>query len=85
MASLFKLITSLNDSVVKLANRFDGFQTNIENKVHRLEGEMVLMKNKINMLETQNRATPQLGAGLTQKSLNNYDFDPSVSEREGYN
>ena len=36
-----------------LASRFDGFQHTIENKVHRMEGEMVLLKNKMNMLEGQ--------------------------------
>lgn len=86
-AGLIQLISSLNDSVKNLASRFDGFQQNIENKVHRMEGEMVLLKNKMNMLESQLQSNKmaQLGVGLSQKQVNNYDFDPSVSEREGYN
>ena len=48
-----KLMMILNDSVKNMAQRFDKFSGKIEAKVTRLEGEMLLLKNKVNMMESR--------------------------------
>jgi hypothetical protein len=42
---------SLNQSVKQLSGRFETFQTNIESKVGRMQGEFTLMKNKVEFIE----------------------------------
>jgi hypothetical protein len=51
-----KMMVVLHDSVKSMANRFDQFQGSIEAKVNRLEGEMILLKNKVNIMESRNNA-----------------------------
>ena len=43
---------TLNDSVKNMASRFERFEGTINMKVARLEGEMLLMKNKVNMIQS---------------------------------
>lgn len=51
-AELIKLIGGLNDSVKQLAQRFDKFQGSIEAKVNKMHGEIVILKNKVQVLES---------------------------------
>ena len=46
-----QLLMSLNQSVRQLSGRFDTFQTNIEAKVNRMQGEFTLIKNKVEFIE----------------------------------
>ena len=49
---MLKLMMTLNDSVKNMASRFDKFEATVNMKVARLEGEMLLMKNKVNMIQS---------------------------------
>lgn len=46
-----KLIMNLNDSVKLLGQRFESFQTNIEEKVNKMSAEFMLLKNKVGFIE----------------------------------
>jgi hypothetical protein len=49
---LMKLVMGLNQSVSRLVNRFETFEGNIEIKVNKLQSEFVLLKNKVEFLES---------------------------------
>ena len=86
----------MNESVKNLAQRFDKFQSSIEAKVTRLEGEMMLVKNKVNMIESSRAATPitpafdipkpsypvNLESNLTAKNLGNFANDMPYALKE---
>ena len=48
---LSRLIKGLAESVSGLATRFDKFRGTIDQRMGKLEGEMILLKNRVNMLE----------------------------------
>lgn len=48
---LMILIVNLNESVKVLGQRFESFQSSIEDKVNRISAEQILIKNKVDFLE----------------------------------
>jgi hypothetical protein len=50
-----KLIIGLNTSVGKLVSRFEQFEGHIETKVNKLQSEFVLLKNKVEFIESNQR------------------------------
>jgi len=57
------LIVTLNESVRSLANRFDTFQRNVDEKLTKVQNEQILLKSKVEFLEKNcmpNRSTPSL-------------------------
>ena len=94
-SELMKLMVVMNESVKNLAQRFDKFQSSIEAKVTRLEGEMMLVKNKVNMIESKAVApikpafdVPKpsypvnLESNLTAKNLGNFANDMPYALKE---
>ena len=49
---MIKLIMSLNESIKSLGNRFETFSQNIENKVNKVNCEIILLKNRVQILES---------------------------------
>jgi len=45
------LILSLNESVKGLAQRFDKFQRNVDERLTKVQNEQILMKSKIEFVE----------------------------------
>jgi hypothetical protein len=45
------LILSLNESVKGLAQRFDTFQRNVDERLTKVQNEQILMKSKIEFIE----------------------------------
>ena len=45
------LILSLNESVKGLAQRFDTFQRNVDERLTKVQNEQILMKSKIEFVE----------------------------------
>ena len=64
--SIVKIITSLSESVSLMLNKIDKFKTNIEDRLNKVEAEIVLIKNKQNYLESK---------------LNNNDNDSNNSNK----
>ena len=50
-----KLLLSLNEGVRSLGNRFDTYQNHVEAKFDKVNAELVLMKNRVDMLEQNSR------------------------------
>ena len=46
-----KLLLTLNEGVRSLGSRFDTYQKHVESKFDKVNAELVLMKNRIDMLE----------------------------------
>jgi len=46
------LIMGLNTSVKGLVSRFEQFESNIEVKVNKLQSEFVLLRNKVDFIES---------------------------------
>ena len=51
--SVVKIITSLSESVSLMVNKVETFKGNIEDRLNRLEAEIVLIKNKQNYLDSR--------------------------------
>ena len=65
---------SLNESIKSLGNRFESFSQNIENKVNRVNGEMVLLKNRVQVLEStiaRRNAQEDGSIGMQSRSIVN--------------
>ena len=51
--SVVKIITSLSESVSLMVNKIETFKGNIEDRLNKLEAEIVLIKNKQNYLDSR--------------------------------
>ena len=51
--SIVKIITSLSESVSQMVNKIEKFKLNIEDRLNKVEAEIVLIKNKQNYLESK--------------------------------
>ena len=51
--SVVKIITSLSESVSLMVNKIETFKGNIEDRLNKLEAEIVLIKNKQNYIESR--------------------------------
>lgn len=51
-----KLILTLNEGVRSLGNRFDTYSKHIDSKFDKITAEMVLLKNRVDILEQTNRS-----------------------------
>ena len=49
--SVLKIITSLSESVSLMVNKIETFKGNVEDRLNKLEAEIVLIKNKQNYLD----------------------------------
>ena len=64
--SIVKIIISLSESVSQMVNKIDEFKINIEDRLNKVEAEIVIIKNKQNYLESK---------------LNNNDNDSNNSNK----
>ena len=60
------MLQNLNESIKNLGGRFDTYQRQVDDKFLKISAEMTLLKNRVDMVESQNRikssnpiATPQ--------------------------
>jgi hypothetical protein len=60
------LILSLNESVKGLAQRFDTFQRNVDERLTKVQNEQILMKSKIEFVEKNALG----GARLSNRDVN---------------
>ena len=51
--SVVKIITSLSESVSLMVNKIETFKGNVEDRLNKLEAEIVLIKNKQNYLDSR--------------------------------
>ena len=65
------LIVALNESVRSLANRFDTFQRNVDEKLTKVQNEQILLKSKVEFLEKN--CMPSRGtSSINETTFNNY-------------
>ena len=50
-----KLLMTLNEGVRALGSRFDAYQTQVDKRFDKVNAELVLLKNRVDMIETHNR------------------------------
>jgi len=46
-----QLLLALNEGVKSLGSRFDTYQTKVDDKFMKLQSEMTLLKNKVEMID----------------------------------
>lgn len=56
------MLTSLNDSIKNMGTRFDSYQRSVDDKFLKLNAEMTLLKNKVDMVEASNRSVKQFSS-----------------------
>lgn len=83
--SLIQLISGLNQSVKQLAQRFDKFQDSIESKINKMHGEIVILKNRVDVLEhnVKPQGTSMPGASSLSTKLNNFPVNNFSAGIEG--
>jgi hypothetical protein len=45
------MLLNLNDSIKSMGQRFDTYQRQVEDRFTRVNAEMVLLKNRVDMME----------------------------------
>ena len=50
-----KLLLTLNEGVRSLGSRFDTYQQHVEQKFDKVNAELVLLKNRVEILEANSR------------------------------
>ena len=94
--SIVKVITSLSDSVSQMVNKIEKFKTNIEDRLNRVEAQIVLIKNKQNYLESKlnnndnsinNNSELIRSNNMSNKSneINNNNLNININENNEYN
>ena len=94
--SIVKVITSLSDSVSQMVNKIEKFKTNIEDRLNRVEAQIVLIKNKQNYLESKlnnndnsinNNSELIRSNNINNKSdeINNNNINININENNEYN
>ncbi len=51
-----KLLVNLNESVKSLGNRFDVYQRTVDDRFVKLNAEIVLLKNKVDLVEANSKS-----------------------------
>ena len=57
---LLKLLLTLNEGVRALGSRFDSYQTQVDKRFDRINAEMCLLKNRVDMIESHSRRMTML-------------------------
>lgn len=70
----------MNDSVKQLASRFDKFQGSIDAKINKMHGEIVILKNKVQVLESNVKPS-----GMQSIAQDYQSTHQIVTNRNGYN
>ena len=52
---MMKLLLTLNDGVRALGSRFDSYQQTVDKRFNKVEAELCLLKNRVDMVEQHNR------------------------------
>ena len=45
------MLVSLNEGIKSLGRRFDTYQTSVDGKFQKMEAELVLLSNKVDLIE----------------------------------
>jgi hypothetical protein len=75
------LILSLNESVKGLAQRFDTFQRNVDERLTKVQNEQILMKSKIEFVEKNALG----GARVSNRDVNDTLAASKENNRNLYN
>ena len=51
--TLVQVITSLSTSVSQMVSKIENFKNNVENRLNKIEAEIILLKNRQNIVETK--------------------------------
>lgn len=51
-----KLLVNLNESVKSLGSRFDVYQRTVDDRFVKLNAEIVLLKNKVDLVEANSKS-----------------------------
>lgn len=53
---ILKLLVNLNESVKSLGSRFDVYQRTVDDRFVKLNAEIVLLKNKVDLVEANSKS-----------------------------
>ena len=75
--SVVKIITSLSESVSLMVNKIENFKGNIEDRLNKLEAEIVLIKNKQNYLDSRlnNNSNSNINTNSNNEITNNSNIN----------
>ena len=72
--SVVKIITSLSESVSQMVNKIEKFKINIEDRLSKVEAEIVLIKNKQNYLESKINSNDNSNNNSTSAHISNNNY-----------
>ena len=73
--SVVKIITSLSESVSLMVNKIENFKGNIEDRLNKLEAEIVLIKNKQNYLDSRLNNNSNINTNNNNEITNNSNIN----------
>ena len=84
--SVVKIITSLSESVSLMVNKIETFKGNVEDRLNKLEAEIVLIKNKQNYLESKlNSQNNNINNEIPQNKNINYSNENFMNSKKSNN
>ena len=87
--SVVKIITSLSESVSLMVNKVETFKGNVEDRLNKLEAEIVLIKNKQNYLDSRlnnyNKNSNYNNEISTDRNINNINNNDLINSKKNNN
>ena len=80
--SVVKIITSLSESVSLMVNKVETFKGNIEDRLNKLEAEIVLIKNKQNYLDSRLNSYNNINNDENQNNRNFSNKDYLINSKK---
>ena len=77
--SVVKIITSLSESVSLMVNKIENFKGNVEDRLNKLEAEIVLIKNKQNYLDSRQNSNISNNNNINITNNNDIANDNNMS------
>ena len=68
-----KLLLTLNEGVRSLGSRFDTYQQHVEQKFDKVNAELVLLKNRVEIMEANNRKEQLSNSCIQNQSTIGYN------------
>ena len=88
--SVVKIITSLSESVSLMVNKIETFKGNVEDRLNKLEAEIVLIKNKQNYLDSKlnnhnNNINNNINNEIHHNNNINYNYENVMNSKKNNN
>ena len=88
--SVVKIITSLSESVSLMVNKIETFKGNVEDRLNKLEAEIVLIKNKQNYLDSKlnnhnNNINNNINNEIHHNNNINYNYENVMNSKKSNN